>query len=331
MHIETIHPYDVLKHHFPEPSSSKDEKSIVIVGLPHLTQPLRGIKHVCEVLINYAPDLVLVESIPATAPYKESHYNDLFSQTMDSSSFYTDLIEAMVQESAITREHASRLVSTLQPDDNQARLRLAKAHFINRDDVNASYQWYLLDQENGADFAEDQPKLCKNIWNTEIGQIAFPVARNLGHERLSGMDCQSNYAKDLALLNKGIAGLHRHPVQIVARYLPLIPVAIRLIPAWMAGRLIIAMNTRRGILQWAKVSKSLYSSSDILEDWHSSYLDRNRCMVEHIVRHIRTYDSKRILVLVGAGHVAYFLWLLQDQLPDANLLTLHDLIQQRSF
>lgn len=327
--MKTTHPYDVLKENFSVTSSRNEGPDIVIVGVPHLSRPLQGIEKVCEVLIGFAPDLILVENIPATTLDKEAHYNRLFSQTSNSPSRYTDLIEEMIHDSGITREQASQFISTLQPDDKQARLRLARAHFINRDELNASYQWYMLAQENiENDLTKDQPKLCRDIWNTEVGQIAFPVAGNMSHDRLFGMDCQPNYEENLALLKEGMGLFYRQPIQALRCYLLLILVAVRLIPAWIRKRLIFEMNTRRSILKLAKANKSIYSSSDILGEWHRGYLDRNQCMVEHIVQSIHANDAKRTFVLVGASHVGYFLCLLREQLPTANLLILDDLLEQ---
>jgi hypothetical protein len=85
------------------------------------------------------------------------------------------------------------------------------------------------------------------------------------------------------------------------------------------------LNKRKTILQMAKLNEVWFKSEKVPASMQylSLYRKRNKIMIEQILKVMNDHNANKVFVMVGAGHVPYFLWEMHLQSPQTKITLLN--------
>ena len=85
------------------------------------------------------------------------------------------------------------------------------------------------------------------------------------------------------------------------------------------------LNKKKTIRQIAKLNEVWLQSKKVPASvqYLSLYRKRNKIMVEQILKGMNDHNVNKGFVVVGAGHVSYFLWEFHLQSPDTKISMLN--------
>ena len=296
-----------------EPSSEPEPAAILIFGTEHLAQrdtprPDPEVAEVVDSLRPFAPELVVVEYLPASWPVGEGRD---YRWTFDDSVFATDW--------GVPLESAAERLAGLEAEldgvayhelSEARRCELAQLHFLARDRANALYYWTDADCP-----AESDSLLTEWIAHRgghEMGRIAFPIARAHGLRGVVSFDYQGDDARwflDPELFETiRSAGSEREVAELDS--------LLREVEAFRAGAregesgTFIRSARYQNSAAWIEAQRRLYEDVLPILTWDDSagrrqtdhYWLRNERMFDRIDEAVADRESARVLVVVGGGH-----------------------------
>lgn len=289
---------------------------VMILGSPHLAQTDYGYRpedfdRLTAALSRYEPDLVVVEYLPPEYPRgKGRDYRPDFDLAHYADEWGMDAQQA---DSLLAAYRASE-AAAVEP------CALAKAYFLARDFVNASYYWLSGDCRD-AERHEEIARWLERRSQHEMAKIGFPVARASGVRELVSFDYQGEDAEwFIGRLMQDLASSGR--LWAAKNFWSLIPKVGTMSREWEArenrhageGELHAALHMQNspewiGLQYWAyehELRGVEYNNEHVGAHQTENYWLRNERMFAHVQEAIDEHDPERVLVIVGSGH-KYFL------------------------
>lgn len=270
--------------------------------------------------IGYKPDIVLVEWMQKSEAFDiynidySKHIEDLLKKTnLDTTNAYY-VIESLYQ----------RLYKN--PDLIENRAKLATYLYVTRDYINACYQWYLIEKntENKENFKtllpEDIDTYRRNLYvdqrnqKREIVELAFPIAKALGHEKIYSIDYRHDQIEYGGHINKFIERFKSK-----YGYDPLLkktePIQM-IMDEWLEADRLNNTSTYYEKLNSKEFERLLfnyyfdlffsYSHDPDYRKWHELQLERRNWKIfELLIQSIYESNALRIFVLLGSTHKIY--------------------------
>jgi len=181
--------FDPWKYHGSMPQQP-GQPEILILGSMHFAQRDHSYRDeefddVVEALALFAPDMVAVEYLPAD--YPEGKGRD----------YRPDLaIDERAEEWNLEQDRARELLDEWSRSTNHEidPCQIGRAHLVNRDLMNALYQWLHHDCPE-VERHEAIAEWAGRYGQGETVRIAFEVARRQGLERIESIDYQGDDAR----------------------------------------------------------------------------------------------------------------------------------------
>lgn len=335
-----IHTIDYFKSQKSGVHSSTSELEILLVGTFHFRSKSFKIPSLEKQIEDFAPEAIFVEEVPPSniESYKESYRNSLYENPRRGARFYSDAIDSAVSFTGINREEARIIIekndgSITDLKDLNEKIKLINALFINADDPNAQLQIALLKKHCKKEhiaFDSIKKKLSPlhmkyRFAMGETKHLSVPLAVRLKHRELYSMDYQKGRMENDSLLeiaSKKMVSKHLWKIWKLPYFLKMMNLD-RKGPEndEDALRHIKILNQPKTMVNMAKVHE-VYLYSDKLEAskiWLKSYQTRNREMMAIIRENTVAQGFNKIVVIVGASHVPYFMYEISEQLPQARI------------
>ncbi len=306
-------------------SSQGEGPAIYVLGTFHFRQHdfdkyPQDINEEIRKAVEYRPEIICVEWINKSE--KTDLYHEGYSKKIEELIGLNKIDTCNIQHKI---DSVSQIIS-VAPDDVRTRADLAALYFVDRDYINACYQWYLIESKL-VDSLEWNKILPVNIQSyrrslyedphnqkREIVEIAFPVAENLGLEKIYSIDYrtdQSEYG------GHSMAFCRRYEEE--HGYNPLMKKAepvINTYQNWLeedrqnqTSTYYERINSDEGVKLLFNYYYEMFMSYSYDTDyrkWHELQLEkRNWKIFELLVQSIQESQSSRTFVLIGATHKIY--------------------------
>ncbi len=293
---------------------------ILIFGTEHLAQadtprPEPEVAAVVDPLRPYAPDMVVVEYLPASWPIEEGRdYRWTFDDSAYAAAWGVPLDSAGERLAAMQNELNGVAYGALS---GAQRCELARLHFLTRDRANALYYWTDTDCP-----AESDSRITEWVAHRgghEMARVAFPIAREQGLRGVVSFDYQGDDARWFLgpeLFDEIRAEGSEAQVAELDSLLAEIE-AFRAEAGEMETGSFMRSMRNSNSPDWIELQRRLYEDIMPILTWDDSagrrqtenYWLRNQQMFDRIDEAVAAAgpgETDRILVVVGAGH-KYFL------------------------
>lgn len=291
---------------------------ILVFGTGHLAQadtprPDAEVAAVVDSLRPYAPDMVVVEYLPATWPVGEGRdYRWEFDDSAYAAAWGVPLDSAAERLAALREELDGVAYSGLS---EARRCELAGLHFLTRDRANALYYW-----TDAACPAESDSLLTEWIDHRgrhEMARVAFPIARAQGLRGVVSFDYQGDDARWFIgpeLFGEIRAEGTEREIAGADSLMTAIQTFRAINDSIEAGATYMETVRYRNSAEWIERQRRIYEDIFPVLTWDDSagrrqtdhYWLRNERMFDRIEEAVAEQNPSRILVVVGAGH-KYFL------------------------
>ena len=314
------------------------DESIYILGTFHFRQHdfdkyPQDINEEIRKAIDYKPKIICVEWINRAE--KIDLYHNAYSEKINEL-IVLNRIDTCKMQNKI--DSLGKIISGA-PGDIRTRASLAELYFVDRDYINACYQWYLIESklEDSIEFKKILPVNIQSYRRSlyedpqnhkrEIVEIAFPVAEILGLEKIYSIDFRTDQA---------VYG--GHSMDFCRRYEeehgynPLMEKAepvLKTYRRWLeedkqnqTSTYYERMNSDEGIKLLFDYYYEMFMSYSYDPDyrkWHELQLEkRNWKIFELLVQSIQLSQANKTFVLIGATHKIY----LERYLEESSKFTL---------
>lgn len=306
-------------------SQGADQENIYILGTFHFRQHdfekyPQDISEEIRRAVEYKPEIICVEWI------NKSEKTDLYHKD------YSYKIEEIIGLNKMDtcympiKIDSLKQIISIAPDNVRARADLAALYFVDRDYINACYQWYLIEGLL-ADSNEGMKTLPQNIksyrWSLyedpqnqkrEIVEIAFPVAEALGLEKIYSIDHRTDQAEygghSMAFCQRFEEEHGYNPLMKMAE-----PV-LKNYQRWLeddnrnkTSTYYEKMNSDKGVKMLFDYYYDMFLSYSYDADyrkWHELQLEkRNWKIFELLIQSMHDSQEGRTFVLIGATHKIY--------------------------
>ena len=299
--------------------------SIYILGTFHFRQHdfnkyPQDINEEIRKAVEYRPDIICVEWII------NAEYTDLYHKDYSDKSEEIIGLKKMDTCNMPIKIDSLRQIISIAPDDVRARADLAALYFVDRDYINACYQWYLIEGLL-ADSNERMQTLPQNIKSyrsslyedpqnqkREIVEIAFPVAEALGLENIYSIDYRTDQDE---YGGHSMAFCRRY--ETAHGYNPLMKKAEPVLTTyrrWLeddkksqTSTYYERLNSDEGVKILFDYYYDMFLSYSYDADyrkWHELQLEkRNWKIFELLVQSMQESDASRTFVLAGVTHKIY--------------------------
>ncbi len=314
------------------------EREIMLVGTFHYRSKELSADAVKDQIIDFGPAVIFVEEVPPSdeSGYKEAYKNELYENPKRGARFYSIAVDSMVSYTGISREESEQVIKTNyallteNPENVDARVELINALFINGDDHNAVLQMEYLKQvlENIPDKSFDSVKsgISPTSFNYRFSMgetrcLSVPIAVQMGHTELYGMDYQKDRVETdsiLSIVSKKMIAKLIWKVWKIPYMMKMMGLNNRLPKDDTdADRFHKILNKPKTIKNMAKVQEVyLYSKkSEASKIWIDLYRKRNREMISMVKKAVEEQNFNSVAIVVGAGHVPHFLYEIDKQIP----------------
>ena len=302
-----------------------DHESIYILGTFHFRQHdfdqyPQDINAEIRKAVRYNPEIICVEWINRSE--KSDLYHNAYSGKINELIGLKRIDTCDIQKKI---DSLSQIISDAS-EDILTRSDLADLYFVDRDYINACYQWYLI-ENLVTDSLELKKILPVNIQSyrrslyedpqnhkREIVEIAFPVAEALGIEKIYSIDNRTDQAE-----------YGGHSMDFCRRYEdehgynPLMKKAepvLKTYQQWLeedkkelTSTYYERINSDEGVKLLFGYYYDMFMSYSYDTDyrkWHELQLEkRNWKIFELLVQSIQKSTASRTFVLVGATHKIY--------------------------
>jgi len=333
---------------YPSSANSTSEIEIQLIGTFHFKSKKWTVAPIEQEILDFQPSHLFVEEVPpqgAEGYTKEAYKNELYTSSKRGKEFYSNGIDSAVAFTGISRAQAPMVIAKSKellkndPNDLNARIALINALYINADDSNALLQLVYLrkfaDESKGAvyDSLLHQISPIHRKYRFAAGEtkyLSVPVAASLHHNEIIPMDYQVGRTVNDSLLSIASRGMMP---KLLGRFWQL-PYFIKMMKMdkndpkndQEAVKYYRTLNEFKAIKNVAKLHEIyLYNPKiEASQIWIESYRKRNREMVASIRKKIVDGNIKKATIIVGAGHVPYFLYELNQQLPKARIILLKE-------
>ncbi|WP_300526981.1 DUF5694 domain-containing protein [Maricaulis sp.] len=153
---------------------------------------------VVDQLADWAPDLILIEQLPARE-IEMMQADPAYQEVTDQfAGRIIDLAQQAQQELGLTRHQARQAVEQATANASAAeRRRLAALHLANLDPASALIHWHGLaaaERRAGDGISEALAETLNSDLerSNEVQQFAVPLAARLGHDRIFAFDSHSD-------------------------------------------------------------------------------------------------------------------------------------------
>jgi hypothetical protein len=314
-----------------EKINKDSDKQILIVGTFHFGNKDFKVEPIRDEILKFEPEMIFLEEVPPGQD-KEKYKDELYANPKRGDRFYSQFLDSASAFSDISKNEALTIIRDLTSNagsfDINERIKLINALFIHSDDPNALLQLGYLKQ---AVIAQELPDSLKSLISPyhqkyrfsmgETRHLAIPIALELGLSRIESMDYQLNRTENDSLLSITTNKI----VPRLALKVWKLPYMIKMMNLDKNGpenekeaiRHFKILNSWKTMLNMAKVHEKYFNNDKVPESviWNQSYRTRNEEMVKLIEEKATPSNAKRIVIIVGASHVPYFIYEIQKQMP----------------
>lgn len=301
---------------------------ILLVGTFHFKKKFL-VPDVARQIINFNPEMLFIEEVPPSE--HEQYLKDIYRKR--SINPYKKAIDSAVSFTGISKAEADEIITQLKGKRNlslEEQATVTNALIIKNDESNAFLYYYRAQQEMSSDDFQRfrsmvTPMHLKRTYCLgETQFLAIPIALDLRIGSISQMDYQVDRVVNDSLLE--IAQRKLLPRQLWKLWkLPYFLKMMKLNKGPKdndeANRHFRILNKWGTIVNMARMNEKYLNKPSVPASiqWNEVYRKRNTIMINRVKEQSGQTGARKIAIVVGAGHLPYFIYEIKKQFNNASI------------